>query len=343
MSVAVDSSPSPNGTIWTARGKDNRARYDDWVYHAQQFYGLMHFGASASDEFHANAQVRDVGNLTLIACQCSPCEGWSSRRSISQADRQSMLVQLVLEGEEIVTYDDTELVLKPGDILIGDSVRPSKWKVTSPLRKLSIIASLDRFRDLRPTTWQNARQKVSGKSGAGRLLWDFVVGLADEADNIQPDTQDAAISECALSLMASLAPSEQIGPSRSARTEALKAYVEKHLNDEELSISSLAEANGISVRYAHALFQNGGLTYQDYLIRRRLERCFSDLKNPAMSHTTITQIAMNWGFKSLSHFSRRFRDQYGVSPRSVRHQPPVVRTGLAPIAYPPLTSARELT
>lgn len=320
MGSRVQSSPGPAGVNWTASGNTYRERYDDWVHRAEQLYGLMHFGASPADEFHANAQLKDLGNLKLIACECSPCEGWSSRRSISQADRESLLVQLVLAGEEIITYDDTELVLRPGDILIGDSVRPSKWKVTAPLQKLSVIASLDRFKALRPTTWQNARQKMSGKSGAGRLLWDFVVGLADEADNIQPDTHDAAISECALTLVASLVPRTQAVSGASTRTNALKAYIERNLGDETLSIASLAEANGISVRYAHALFHNAGWTYQDYLIRRRLERCFSDLRNPAMSNTTITQIALCWGFKSISHFSKRFRDHYGVSPKSVRPQ-----------------------
>jgi AraC-like DNA-binding protein len=35
-------------------------------------------------------------------------------------------------------------------------------------------------------------------------------------------------------------------------------------------------------------------------------------------HRMIGEIAFSWGFSDLSHFSRRFRDQFGMTPSEAR-------------------------
>jgi AraC-like DNA-binding protein len=37
-------------------------------------------------------------------------------------------------------------------------------------------------------------------------------------------------------------------------------------------------------------------------------------------HRHITEIAFGWGFNELTHFSRAFKERYGVSPRDWRHR-----------------------
>lgn len=55
-----------------------------------------------------------------------------------------------------------------------------------------------------------------------------------------------------------------------------------------------------------------------YIWHRRLERIRHDLANPALAGTSITEIAFGRGFSSSTHFSRSFRESYGVSPRVYR-------------------------
>lgn len=56
-------------------------------------------------------------------------------------------------------------------------------------------------------------------------------------------------------------------------------------------------------------------TPRQYFIRRRLERADMLL---AEGDTTVTQIALECGFESLSHFSNAFRRHFGVSPQARR-------------------------
>ena len=60
--------------------------------------------------------------------------------------------------------------------------------------------------------------------------------------------------------------------------------------------------------------------------RRRLERAREDLANPLYSHLSISDVCFRWGFNDAAHFSRSFRDQFGLSPRdhrqAIRDAPP---------------------
>ena len=51
---------------------------------------------------------------------------------------------------------------------------------------------------------------------------------------------------------------------------------------------------------------------------RRVERCADDLRDPGQAHRPITDICFSWGFNSTSHFSRLFKERFGVTPRGYR-------------------------
>jgi AraC family transcriptional activator of tynA and feaB len=51
---------------------------------------------------------------------------------------------------------------------------------------------------------------------------------------------------------------------------------------------------------------------------QRLDRCASDLKAPLLKSRTIGEIAYQWGFSDVSHFSRAFKQRFGATPREWR-------------------------
>src|SRR5271169_694252 len=112
----------------------------------------------------------------------------------------------------------------------------------------------------------------------------------------------------------------------------VKAYIEAKLADPELSVERIAHACSISVRGLHRHFaEDPAGSVSHYFWQRRLIRCAEALRDPSQAHRSITDVCFSYGFSSSSHFSRQFKDQFGVPPvhyrvglacplRVIRHQ-----------------------
>ena len=68
------------------------------------------------------------------------------------------------------------------------------------------------------------------------------------------------------------------------------------------------------------LFRAQGEPLWSYIRRRRLEGCRTALLDPLWRDRSITAIAFAWGFNSMAHFTRLFREAYGVAPGVLRKQ-----------------------
>ena len=95
-------------------------------------------------------------------------------------------------------------------------------------------------------------------------------------------------------------------------------HIEDRLRDPKLSPASVAEGLRISPRYLRTVFAGTGEKVSAYIIRRRLEECAKQIRNPAWSGHTLTEIAFAWGFNSAAHFTRTFHEHFGMAPREYR-------------------------
>lgn len=94
--------------------------------------------------------------------------------------------------------------------------------------------------------------------------------------------------------------------------EQLRMTIEAHIDDETFDVESLALALGYSRSSLYRRLE--GLVSEspaEIILGVRLERAAQLLGARA---GTVSEIAYSVGFKSVSHFSRRFRGRYGVPP-----------------------------
>ncbi len=96
--------------------------------------------------------------------------------------------------------------------------------------------------------------------------------------------------------------------------------IERKLGDPDITPARIAQIEGISERYLQKLFECSGDNFTHYLRERRLQRCWAELGNPSEAHRSVSDIAFGCGFSDAAHFSRSFRDRFGVSPRAFRQQ-----------------------
>ena len=94
-------------------------------------------------------------------------------------------------------------------------------------------------------------------------------------------------------------------------------YIKENLQ-EELSLEKLASYSSFSKFHYHRIFKSvTGITLNDFIKNAKIERAlFFLMNNPSK---TISEIASDCGFLSISSFSRSFKEQYHSSPTEWRN------------------------
>ncbi|SDF59472.1 AraC family transcriptional regulator [Terriglobus roseus] len=106
------------------------------------------------------------------------------------------------------------------------------------------------------------------------------------------------------------------GPKLTPRQmRAVQTYVEDHLH-KQIALADLAIVAKLSVfHFLRSFKESLGTTPARYVLDRRLEKAKTLLANSPLS---VTEIGLNVGFEDVSHFSRAFRREVGMTPSLFR-------------------------
>lgn len=241
------------------------------------------------------------------------------------------MISLQLRGRVDVRHGtgaaEQTFPLGPGDIGILGTHAEMDLHFGPDVERVVVTLPGDPVRALCP--W--ASERVVKGCGAFRLSSSqaMSVALAGILETLSPRQSDphapcdAEIETLERALLICLGGARGDGAAHGAASVAnrILRLVEDRLADPELAPETAARQLGISVRSLHAALAARGLTFQRHLILQRLSRAAQFLRDPAWRKASVSDIAWATGFADLSHFSRRFRERFGVSPgkwRSMR-------------------------
>jgi AraC-like DNA-binding protein len=100
--------------------------------------------------------------------------------------------------------------------------------------------------------------------------------------------------------------------------EKAERYIIENLAKPDLSPKLIAAHIGVSLRHLYRLFVQENLSINKYIQLKRLERVKTDLLDKRNKQSSITQLALKWGFWDGAHFSKIFKKTYGISPKEFR-------------------------
>lgn len=158
-----------------------------------------------------------------------------------------------------------------------------------------------------------------------RLAFTYFSQLA-VSDELHQDVRADAAVEPSVELLRAVLTS-QYGNSSLAK-DPLEATlslqitqcIRAHLADPDLSAARIAAAHGISVRHLYAVLSGSGISLGDWIRTHRLAECRRELAGPNGRLRTIAAIGRRWGFVDATHFSKVFKQAYGLSPRTWREK-----------------------
>ncbi len=229
---------------------------------------------------------------------------------------------VLLSGKYLLEQNNREVYLQPGEMTIYDATLPHRIYCPESFSKLIISIPRKQMRERMAGVEHCTALKMKCDVGIGAVTSRYIQSVAAEA-SCMPSATFSAASDSALDLFTlalnSVIPQHiQLSRSRSLSLYRVKDFVKRNLSNPALDSVLIVQGTGLSERYINELFHDEDTSLMRYVWKQRLMNCYRDLANPNFVTKQVSEIALRWGFNDFSHFSRAFKQHYGVTPRSVK-------------------------
>ena len=224
----------------------------------------------------------------------------------------------------IVTPERT-VVLEPGDVTVSDSDSDVTITTKEPYTTIGLTVPANLLQTFISNPEKAVGVRFSSKSGFSKIVSCMLLTMWEYAETENFDAIGTDAANNLLALLATCCRTGSVEPETHvadmvAKRERIKQAIEHNLHSPDLCVGELAKQFGFSIRYIQRLFSEEDCTVSKYIRRKRLEGCKRQLGDPAWLNHSITEIAFNWGFNSSAHFSRVFKEEYGINAREYRKQ-----------------------
>ena len=273
--------------------------------------------------FAARLSLGRLGPIQFVRMSTNRSDNRRTRRHIVPGAPRLYSFLLQASGSSVFQHCGQEAHLAEGDFTLCDSAAPHCFSVADSSTVIMLRVDGTMLREHLPTPERYCGMRLRHEVGLTAPMSAMVETLDARLEGGFTSVYDSSVARHLLEMMAmSYAIGFEELPELSAVVKGRQAdvvrYIEDRLRDPKLSPASVAEGLRISPRYLRTVFAGTGEKVSAYIIRRRLEECAKQIRNPAQAGHTLTEIAFAWGFNSAAHFTRTFHEQFGMAPREYR-------------------------
>ena len=294
-----------------------------WQHAIQQVCGqfITHLPAGAAPFIGQIECENNVLALTHIRTNAGRLVRQGTNADREDVDHCFLIVNN--SGFTRISHEGCQMELAPGEIGLLNGIRPCEIVPRGLVEHVSVPLPRQRLEQ----SFGNRVPlfgKVDQTTTSGLLVRTMLDRMA-QLSGTQPnaDRHTDAVLEALLALLKPAIRHEDCSGIQQAQPfhrdlwQAAQFMINRDLL-EEITPAQLAERLNISVRQLHRVFEEQNDSVCRYILRTRLQRCAEDLRDPQLINEAVTTIGYKWGFSDAAHFSRSFKKQYGVSPRSYR-------------------------
>ncbi|MFB9269541.1 helix-turn-helix domain-containing protein [Bradyrhizobium erythrophlei] len=313
--------------IWSTHLVRQRDRFPFWADVVAKTFVPVDCDARERATFHARIRTCRIGSVSISEVLAGPHRIERNHALLSSAPSDDMMVALHLCGSCGYCNDMVEGRMSPGTAIaiatdtpytfdFGSTVHRVVFKVSR--ESLSVLPS-----DAEPRSAALRQSSLLLPRVIG-VLRQIALSVLDDAARAPASDAEDGIEQALLALMqpalGRAVDDDAPGPASQQRYRQALSMIAANLKDPMLDRTAIAEGIGVSLRGLTRLFAAHGTTPERTIWSHRLAAIRRDLANPRRAGASITEIAFNWGFNDVAHFSRRFRQAYGVSPSEFRRQ-----------------------
>lgn len=321
-------SPTPKSLRFNTRGivPDNRIQM--WERHNAKALIPLDIRTLDNRPLHASET-----NLHLPAVRMASVFGTSqiverSETYISENPTGVIAIFFATEGDAFFYHRGGHILLRPGQAIIYDVDRPFIRGFNYRFRELVLTIPKQRFLNMigpqhpeLPACFDFGLTGAPGQQALARLvniaLKQIEAGGGQSGSNSSGVKKSwSEIEEEIFSLLRNV-----LGGASSSEDgiiAAAKNHIELNIGDRDLSPGQIAAAVGISERQLSRIFAEADTTVGRYVLQQRLGFAKTALCSREQDVVSVGEIGKRFGFASPSHFSRTFREQYGLTPLQCR-------------------------
>jgi AraC-like DNA-binding protein len=299
-----------------------RDRPRAWSEQVWSMVGGLETRTFDSEVLEAEAYAGALGSLRLFRMVSGRHRLERTPALIERSDPGLLKIVFPLHGSIFFRQQGLELVLQPGQWAVYDTSQPYEVAVREHVELLVVFVPRTDLTLKRTEIDRSLLTSFTVGSGISQVLFRSLTTTMQEMEAV-----DASAAESLGAYLTDLIGLALLEKSPSARAvvsarETLHQRIERHINrhiaDPELSIDNIAAAFGCTKRYLHKVFSAQGQTLNSYIWSLRLDRCAADLGRPENVRKPLTEVAFRWGFNHSAHFSRAFKERFGMPPRQWR-------------------------
>ncbi|MEV0685614.1 helix-turn-helix domain-containing protein [Nocardia sp. NPDC050378] len=247
-------------------------------------------------------------------------------RHVAQGAPEQFALFMQMRGSGLLTAVEGSGLIGPGRLSLLDTTRPYTYR-QSAFSDHKVVILEPSVLDLPIDILRSAAPGLLGSP-----LYPLVRAHFSELCNTTtelPQAATSAVGQATVQLVKALVTTAaEDHRQHEAMDDALllriSLFIDAHLHDADLDATNIATAHSISIRQLYYRWSRSGreLGLAEWILQRRLDRA-GNLLADAGRALPIATVARRSGFRNVTHFNRRFRDAYGMSPREWRdaHQP----------------------
>jgi AraC-like DNA-binding protein len=309
----------------SARDAGSKTQKELWIDSLSSGYARLNADPADDVLFDGDLQIAVFNDASFGTIQGTVKSIARTAREITASDADNVVLLCnsgdkpirILQGERTVTLDSGCATLieqcEPSSISI-DSGRCSLFAVQTrrSLVRARFSGLDDRF-----------MAPIADDTPAIMLMRTYVAALLSRQETFGSLTQRFVPEHIADFIAAAVEPVDGLPADtsdglRAARMAAIYRELERSVSEPGFSLPVLAQRLGMSRRYVQRLLAEGGTSFSEELMRRRLNRARHMLGSAGARSLNVAEIALECGFSDVPHFHRMFRRQFGETPGDVR-------------------------
>jgi AraC-like DNA-binding protein len=275
-----------------------------------------------ADDFHSHATVCQLPGLGLVFVDTVAMHMTHSRELIRDDDLSFVAAPTCSWAG---SQAGREPVCKPGEGMLMNNAEVGSITLASDARFTSFRVPVAAIAPMVFDVHAAVARPIEADNPALKLLVSYLESARDAQALVTPELQRLAVTHIYDILAMALGATRDAGEiakgrgMRAARLHAVKSFVLRNFNRQDMSVANVAVHLGVTPRYVHMLFENETESFSEFLLGLRLTHARQALADQRLAGHSISVIAFDAGFSDLSSFNRAFRRRFGMTPSEARH------------------------